>query len=49
MAAENAGAPFNPGNGTVRCASQNRFLRTIPIPFQKRIRIVLSERKINEF
>src|SRR5215469_2397307 len=29
--------------------SQNRFLRTIPILFQKRIRIVLSERKINEF
>ena len=25
--------------------SQNRFLRTIPIPFQQRIRIVLSERK----
>ena len=25
--------------------SQNRFLRTIPIPFQQQIRIVLSERK----
>jgi hypothetical protein len=25
--------------------SQNRFLRTNPIPFQKRIRTVLSERK----
>jgi hypothetical protein len=25
--------------------SQNRFLRMVPIPFQRRIRIVLSEQK----
>ena len=29
--------------------SQNKFLRMTPIPFQKRIRIVSSGQKINEF
>ena len=33
------------GSISIAHRSANRFLRTIPIPFQKRIRIVLSERK----
>jgi hypothetical protein len=43
------GAPFlrwrAPAPQAGSSLSQNRFLATIPIPFQKRIRIVLSERK----
>ena len=46
----NSGASL-PANATIvlppaqasQVRSQNSFLRTVPIPFQKRIRIVLSE------